>query len=396
MSKRTNNPWTQEEIDIILKMREEQQMYEEIAVALKAKGYNRSSEGVRKYYRRNLVDLTPEEKPDIKEDLEALSTLAGEYVAKELKFKIKKKKKPKKDPEKFILAIEDIRAIRDQLVDITTERFIKVGRPVKATKKVLTISDMHCPFENPDVIKHALKNHSDADVLVLNGDIIEHYVVSAWPKEKSILLKWEYKIALEWLKLFASIFPKVVLTEGNHEHRLCRYFSANVDPAVSFLVSPDMLTHLSQGHDFDKMTGSLVPTHDFSNVFYDPGPLSFYTVVGKTIFAHPWSFSSKRATTALRAMDYFSDREDFECVVIAHTHKMSSLIHRHKLVIEQGCTCVPMDYESGGRMTMLPQSFGYAVIYMDEEGHVDFDKSGPVYYGTGSPVKMEDALELLK
>lgn len=374
-----NIPWTDEEAKLLSELIAEEHLYREISNIMHQRGYNRTPEAIRKFYKRKI-------QPIIEEGLDSIEKEAREF----------RDPREPKNAARFYNAIEDIRAMRDKLISITTDKFVKMGRPVETVSKVLSISDLHCPFENPSVIHHALENHGDADVLVVNGDLVEHYAVSSWPKEKAILLKWEYKIALEWLKLFSKTFPKVVLTEGNHEHRLRRYFSANIDPVASFLVSPDMLSHLAAGHDFDEETGMLKPMHDFSNVYYKPGPLSFYVVIGKTVFVHPWNFSGRRGATALRAMDYFSDRENFECVVISHTHKMSYFHHRHKLAIEQGCCCVPLDYESDGKMTMQPQSFGYAVVYMDKNGHVDFDKSRPVYYGTGTPVKVEDAMALLR
>ena len=71
------------------------------------------------------------------------------------------------------------------------------------------------------------------------------------------------------------------------------------------------------------------------------------------------------------------------------------MIHRNKLIIEQGCCCVPMDYEVSGKSKLTQQSFGYAVIYMDKNGNVDFNTSDTTYYGTGSPIKTEDALRFL-
>jgi hypothetical protein len=54
-----------------------------------------------------------------------------------------------------------------------------------------------------------------------------------------------------------------------------------------------------------------------------------------------------------------------------------------------------MEYEAQGHMNMDSQIFGYAVVYMDSEGNVDFEKTKSIYIGTGSPVKTDDPFRLI-
>jgi hypothetical protein len=77
-----------------------------------------------------------------------------------------------------------------------------------------------------------------------------------------------------------------------------------------------------------------------------------------------------------------------------NTHKMGSIVFKGKLIIEQGCACIPMDYEADSKMQYGQQSFGYAVIYMNAKGEVDFDKSRPVYYGTATCVDTDVRLNV--
>jgi predicted phosphodiesterase len=351
------NKWTKKEKEIALDMIEADSLSREISKALKSNGYDRSPAAVRGFMNRNAKKTCRNIKP--KMDIE----------------------------EKYETTIKEIEELKERILDINTAQFEQVGRPKhKATSKILCISDLHVPFENTEVLAHAIRNHSDADAVVVNGDIFEHYAVSSWPKQKDIVLKWEYQIAIEWIKLLSDTFKNVYLVSGNHEYRLKSYFASNVAPSVSFMVDNDMLNRLAQGHDFDK-DGQLVQTHKFPNVHYKPGLLSWYIKLGKCIFAHPRSFSSVPMKTAINTANSFLGREDFQALVIGHTHKIGQLIWRDKLVIEQGCCCVPMDYESDGKANYLPQAFGYAVVYMDKDGNVDFDKTKPVYRGTGFAIK---------
>jgi predicted phosphodiesterase/signal recognition particle subunit SEC65 len=349
--------WTTAEKGIVSEKIAENALYKEIFKALLEAGYKRTPEAIRGFIKRN-----PKKS----------STVQKSQIVIE---------------KKYETAIKDIEALKAKILDINTANFEQIGRPkTRATTKILTISDLHIPFENTEVIEHAIRKHSDADILVVNGDIFEHYAVSSWPKQKNVVLKWEYQIAIEWMRLFSDTFKEVYLVSGNHEHRLKSYFAANIAPSISFMVDNDMLSRLAKGDDFNE-DGQLTPTHSFPNVHYEPGLLSWYIKIGKCIFAHPRSFSGIPMRTAITTADGFLGREEFQALVIGHTHKIGQLIWRDKLIIEQGCCCVPMDYESDGKAKYLPQAFGYAVIYMDADGNVDFDKTKPVYRGTGFAVK---------
>ncbi len=367
--------WTSEEEQLVYRFLEKDYTYGEMVKELAEVGYTRTAEAVRKFIKRHPVNKNKKKSAYRVREVGIDDILADKYHS----------------------TIDDLTNLRDKLFRTTTEQFIKVGNPVKTSTKILTFSDLHLPFINRHVIEHGVKNHSDADILVLNGDIFDAHLVSSWPREKAILLKWEYQLAVQWLKFFVSIFPKVVLISGNHEFRTRRYFSARIDPAVSFLTSADLLKRLAQGYDWDD-TGEFTQVHtDFKGkVIYDQGLLNWYTLIGKCLFVHPTKgYSTVLLKTAQKAADHFLAKEDFQCLIMGHTHKQGRGFYKNRLLIEQGCCCIPLDYEAAGSMNMDGQIFGYATINMDAEGNVDFDTSRSTYVGTGSPVKVDDALRLL-
>ena len=349
------NNWSDREKEIATELAEQNLLYKVIVKALKREGFERSTEAVRCFLKRNKKSIPlPEEKPV---------------------------------ENKFKVAINKIKNIKNKALKSNEQKFNHVGRPkLKTDTKILCLSDFHIPFENPDTIMHAIENHGDADILVINGDILDQYSVSKWPKSKEILLQWEYSEAIEWFKLLAPMFKEIHITSGNHDNRLKSYFSDNIDKSVSFLVCDDLLSKLADGYDFDNK-GNLVKTYDFNNVHYNPGLLSWYTQIGKCLFVHPNSYSKVPMKTVTNVCEGMLDREEFQAIVIGHTHKIGKIIYRNRLLIEQGCCCVPLDYEADGKMRYQPQSFGYAVVYQDKEGNVDFDKSNPVYLGTGFVTK---------
>jgi predicted phosphodiesterase len=265
-------------------------------------------------------------------------------------------------------------------------------RPEKIARKILSLADLHIPFERDDLIHQVISSHRDADVLVINGDFLELYAVSTWPKERGVVLQHEYNIAMEYMKLFSKTFPYVVLVRGNHEVRLQSYFNQNVSQSVSFLVNKDILARLAAGEVYDN-AGNIIEKHDFSNVYCDSGPESWFVKIGKTIFVHPKTMSSKiEGRTAVSAEEYFLEREDIDSVIVAHTHKQAWIPSRGKICIEQGCLCCPLDYEKRGKLNFKPTTLGYCVVYQDAEGNCDFNATRPIYLGTQSPVKQDTDL----
>lgn len=290
-------------------------------------------------------------------------------------------------------ALTDIETERQRLFNMITEEYAHIGNPKGKLFKVVTISDLHIPFVNDAVVKDMMAKHSDADVLVLNGDLLEQYSVSKWPKSKGIVLQHEYQVAVKYVQMFAKNFKRVVLTRGNHDERVAKYFASNIDPGVCFLTHPDPLERIAKGFDFTS-SGEFTQIHKFDNVSYFGGLCGWWAKVGRTIFAHPSGGSGVPMRTGINVANYFLEKEDFDAIVIGHTHKMGSVIYKGKLIIEQGCACIPMDYEADSKMQYGQQSFGYAVIYMNAKGEVDFDKSRPVYYGTATCIDTDVRISL--
>jgi len=287
---------------------------------------------------------------------------------------------------------DKIIALRSEYIEGLIHRTTGMIRPEKIARKLLCISDLHIPFERDDLIHQIITSHKDSDVLVVNGDMLELYAVSTWPKNRNVVLQHEYNIALEYLKLFSKTFPHVVLVRGNHEVRLQSYFNQNVSKAVSFLVNKDILSRLAAGEVYNT-AGDIIEKYDFSNIYCDSGPESWFVKIGKTIFVHPKTMSSKiEGRTAVSAEEYFLEREDIDSVIVAHTHKQAWIPSRGKICIEQGCLCCPLDYEKQGKLNFKPTTLGYCVVYQDIEGNCDFNATRPIYLGTQSPLKPEPDL----
>lgn len=250
--------------------------------------------------------------------------------------------------------------------------------------KILSLSDLHIPFFHAPALTEALSEHADADILILNGDLLEVDMASSFPRQKLVLLKYEYKLALKWLDELSRLFPKIVLVAGNHEERTTRYLHSKIDPGMGMLAEGDMLWRLSRGYGFDR-EGRWEQQYDFDNVSYSPGLTRWFVQIGQAIFCHPWRTSSMTLRSVELAHQWFSERGfSYQAIFMGHTHRFGSAVTAGKLLIEQGCLCVPLDYANRADIKYRPTTTGYAVAYLDQHGNVDFNATRPVYVGTAS------------
>ena len=259
-------------------------------------------------------------------------------------------------------------------------------------RKILTLSDIHFPFARNDLLKAIIEEHSDADICVLNGDIYEGYAASRWPKAKRINALIEYRCVLEFVKLCSEIFPQVYLVDGNHDIRTAANLKdSGFEKERSQVLRPNLMARIANGEVLDE-TGMLVDKLDFSNVHYEQRE-SWYVRIGKTIFAHPWNKGGAAPGYSVRKVnDFFNNRysqDDYDSIVIGHTHKVYKGVVNSRLLIEQGCLAGLMGYAFSPRMKFGTDNGmnGYAVIYQDEAGNTDFNWSGPVFLGEVLPPK---------
>lgn len=259
----------------------------------------------------------------------------------------------------------------------------------KATK-IVSFSDLHVPFFLWEDMQAALDLHDDADIIVLNGDILDAYIFSTFTKSKSIAAIKEYKMAFDLVHYLSDHFPKVVLVSGNHDYRTTRAVKqAGFNQDASAVFGVDLLFKISNGEKLDEH-GQLLEKLDFSNVHYQKHD-SWYVRIGKTIFCHPSGFGSKYpGATVVKLLDHFSERmsyDDFDAIVVGHTHKVYKGIVSSKLLIEQGAMAHKLPYQFQPDLRFKNAMNGYAVIYQDSNGNTNYNDSQPMYIGSHLPTK---------
>ena len=251
----------------------------------------------------------------------------------------------------------------------------------KEETRILCISDMHIPF-NKD-IEEFFKYKDKVDILVLNGDIIDCQSMSNFTKMYRQPLIEELIIARELLlELIEIIKPKkVVVITGNHEMRLGKKIADKIGTDLMELMPKDALAFLFDtgfNHYDRKKKIKTVYTPINQEVDCEVEYVGdFWTKIGRTIFVHPQSFRGSTLGTVNKAFDYFVNRgEDFQSIIMAHTHKLGMTVVGERYLYEQGC-CADlghMDYMDM-KLPKTGQVNGYMWIVQDKEGNLIYDKT---------------------
>lgn len=213
---------------------------------------------------------------------------------------------------------------------------------------ILSISDLHVPFQlNYEVLE---KYRNNMDILQINGDVVDCQALSKFPKQYRISPMEEMIQGRQYLiDLIKYINPKkVVCNYGNHDIRFANYFAKNIDTDILQLQPNTSLELIFEDgfRNYDKLNRTKTWYEPVTSVFEDTGiEVKFVdnwkVKIGKTWFVHPLAYRSNILATADKAKDYLqdTDRESFDCVVMAHTHSVGDSEKGYIRLIEQGAFC---------------------------------------------------------
>ena len=254
------------------------------------------------------------------------------------------------------------------------DKYLENGSDDGVRTRILCLSDFHVPFQLP--ISTFERYAGRVDILVLNGDLVDMQAISKFPKLYRVSPMDELISGRQYfIDLIDYIHPKrVVINYGNHEMRWSAYFAKNLDADMLELMPETALDLLIDDgfYHYDKRQRTKVWYEPIKNVFEDikvEYTQSWWTKIGKTIFAHPLAYSSGMLKTAEKAIDYFYRVEhDFSMICIGHTHKLGNYIQGGVSLYEQGACCYTekMDYTDG--RLIYPQQKGYLYLCQDADG----------------------------
>lgn len=165
------------------------------------------------------------------------------------------------------------------------------------SERILCISDVHIPFNLPVDIFASYKGI--VDTLIVNGDLLDCFSCSAFPKKFKINLDEELVLGRQYIiDLINLITPKkVIFVMGNHEYRMQRYCSDRLSNELLGIIPTDPLgMTIDDGFKVnDERTqtqySSIREVFEDSNIeiVYNK---EFWGKEGNVIFCHPLNYSS--------------------------------------------------------------------------------------------------------
>lgn len=247
--------------------------------------------------------------------------------------------------------------------------------------RILSLSDFHIPFQLP--IETFAQYAGKIDVLQLNGDIVDMQSISKFPKAYRISPMEEIISGRQYMiDLISFLKPKkVVVNYGNHDIRFQNYLAKKLDTDLLELMPKSPLTLIfdKEFTHYNKRTGiesTYKPIKSIFNNIEIEYVDSWYCQIGKTVFCHPLAFSSGIMKTAEKAMLWFRNEGFiFDCLVMAHTHRIGEYVIGNSCLFEQGCCCdVDKNFYSDGRLTNS-QKEGFIYVVQDKNGELLRDKT---------------------
>lgn len=250
--------------------------------------------------------------------------------------------------------------------------------------RILSISDAHVPFNLPVDIFHPYKHK--VDILIFNGDTEDCWACSSFPRRYRVGLDEEMVLTRQYMiDVINLIRPKqVIILMGNHEYRLGRHLSDKLNDDI-LSIMPDTPLELIVNRGFhvkdrrNKTETWYSPIKDLFDeenidISYNDG--EWCKMIGKTIFAHPLTYSSGMLKTTEKAVNFFlRENREFNALCLGHTHKLGSYTQGGIKMFEQGCVCdlSQLDYNNG--KLVIPGQNGFIYICQDSDGNIVDNKT---------------------
>ena len=241
--------------------------------------------------------------------------------------------------------------------------------------RVLSISDLYFPFAKP--IETFSKYVGRVDILQLNGDIFDCQSISKFSKSYRIPCIEELVEGRQYIiDLIDYIKPKKVIANyGNHELRLGAYLANHLDSDLQELMPETALDyifvdgfyHYDRRNHIKTWFEPLRETFDDIEVVYSG---EWFSQIGHVMFVHPKAFSSSPMKTAEKAVLWFrNEGYDFNCLVMAHTHRLGSYKIGNTTMYEQGAACETQKMRYGDGALVNSQQQGCIYVCLDKDGY---------------------------
>jgi predicted phosphodiesterase len=253
--------------------------------------------------------------------------------------------------------------------------------PVGIANRILSISDLHVPFQLP--IETFEEYRGRVDTLQLNGDLTDCQAISRFPKIYRVSPMEELIQCRQYvIDLILYIRPKrVEVNYGNHDFRFQTYFAKNLDSDLLELMPRTALELIFEDgfRHYDKRKMAKTWYEPLNKVFSDIEIIyhdSWFCQIGQTMFVHPSAFSSGMMKTTDNAVTFFrNEGYIFTSLVMSHTHRSGEYTIGNTVCYEQGAACdiSKMNYNDG--KLIKSQKEGFIYLCQDSNGKLIKEKT---------------------
>lgn len=248
---------------------------------------------------------------------------------------------------------------------------MKTNKKVKENKKkkVMIINDVHVPYQHEGLLDE-IKKHKNIDYLVIGGDLIDCESCSSFQMLERPTLEEELVAAHEFIQEINKIIDaEIICIKGNHEERLEREICKMQNKGLQRLLDSQLLRMLEEGFKFNIGTKrkkyKAIENFKYIDKWYA-------RLFDNLVICHPKDFSNVPAKIAEKSAEYFLNRgiiEKDDIIFIGHTHKFSQIVSTRRqdvFVVENGCSCKPMDYSDRGNLNYGNQVNCYTIVEFEE------------------------------
>ena len=250
-------------------------------------------------------------------------------------------------------------------------------------KKVMIINDVHVPYQHEKLLDE-IKKHKNIDYLVIGGDLIDCESCSSFQMLERPTLEEELVAAHEFIQEINKIInAEIICIKGNHEERLEREICKMQNKGLQRLLDSQLLRMLEEGFKFSIGTKrkkyKAIENFKYIDKWYA-------RLFDNLVICHPKDFSNVPAKIAEKSAEYFLNRgiiEKDDIIFIGHTHKFSQIVSTRRqdvFVVENGCSCKPMDYSDRGNLNYGNQVNCYTIVEFEEGGKIDRNDIKTYFY----------------
>lgn len=247
--------------------------------------------------------------------------------------------------------------------------------------KTLVISDTHNKYMNLEAFSRAINDNLDAQRCVIAGDLINLDAYSKFTPEpdndRSSVV--EDVVATEaMLAVLNDTFPEVIVIDSNHHWRPWKYLAQRMPPELIKYLDTDIVGNIIKQYPN-------ITLHKKCYNFGNAGEINigFFYKLGKDCLIGHFETSSKTPMKPLTNIagwvkswdSVFGEFKDVKLILNGHNHRAGKIYERGIMLGAIPSLCQIMPYILNSDVKYGPPILGYWVVYQDDKGYTDINKS---------------------